>query len=82
MKITVKYTKEEKKSSPEPDKLKDVEIDATDFYLAIRRYKEVVDKESKVLYKIPIVNSLSTNGGSFREIIKEIRQGLKEIDGS
>ena len=72
MKIIVKYDKEEK--------LEDFEIKATDFYLATRQLKVVKDKKSKKLFEIPEVTSISTNGGNFREIQKEIRQALLELD--
>ena len=83
MKITIKYSKEEKKNAPDPKSLKDVTINATDFYLVSRYMQDVQDKkDKKVLYKIPKVTSQSTNGGNFREINKEVRQSLTELDAS
>jgi hypothetical protein len=69
--ITVKYDK--------ADKLDDFEINATDFYIVARTFNSVIDKK-KQIYQIPEVRSWSTDGGNFREVKKEIRQSLIELD--
>lgn len=73
MKITIKYEKDEK--------LEDVEYKATDFFLVVRREQLVQDKKNtKKNYAIPITESVSTNGGNFREVMKEVRQSIIELD--
>jgi hypothetical protein len=72
MKITIVYSPEEG--------LPDREIQATDFFLAFRHLAAVADKESRVPYSIPVVTTCSTDGGNFREILKELRQALIELE--
>jgi hypothetical protein len=74
MKIKIEFDKKEHEFNKD---LKDVEFSASDFFLAVRYLQPV--QEKKVLYHIPKVESMSINGGYFRDVLKEIRQAIHEL---
>ena len=63
----------------ENGKDKTVYKDVSDCFIAYRQLVPMADKNKSKIAMLPETRSLSINGGSMREIIKEVRQALDEL---